>query len=257
MPEPFEPLREALLRAGAAPSHVRRYLRELSEHLCDLTEAEINAGRSAAEAQAAARARLGGDEALAEAMLAEPSLRSWTGRAPWATLVIGPILMLVLAWFLACLGLILMFTWLRHANGLFQPPTWSRLMWAPQGPAVRIGVAVLDLVQVGGPLLIASWAAWLSARQRSRLVWPLLGCAAVALLGDSLVWNAAWPDVDPRNPLHPTSWSISLGIRGTSHVRGVSFSFADWSHGLPLVALSLAIATAVYWMTRSRTPAAV
>jgi len=228
MLEPFESLREALLRAGVAPAHVRRYVRELSEHFSDLAGEELKAGRSLAEARAAARARLGADEALAGAMLAEPSLRSWTGRAPWATLVLGPILLLALAWTLAGLGILLLFG-LPDANGLYQPPAWL-------APA---GTALLDLFQVGGPLLIGSGVALLSARQRSRLIWPLLGCVAVAFLGASLHWHAQWPVAGSPER------SFSMGFMGF-----------QWSHSLALGSFSLTVVGAVYWMARRRTLAA-
>jgi hypothetical protein len=45
----FDELRERLLRAGVAPRHVRRYLRELSEHLADLRAEEERAGKSTSE----------------------------------------------------------------------------------------------------------------------------------------------------------------------------------------------------------------
>src|SRR5262249_3347313 len=144
---------------------------------------EREAGRGADEARAAARARLGADEALAEAMLAEPALRSWTGRAPWATLVVGPMMLLMMGWVLACLGVALLLTWLPHRLGLFHPPAGL----------TSAAAALLDLAEVGGPLLIVSWVAQLGARQRSPLIWPLLGCVAVALFGASLLWDARWP----------------------------------------------------------------
>jgi hypothetical protein len=59
MPKPLRELRERLLRAGIAPRHVWRYLRELTEHLADLRTEEIAAGHSPAEAENAALARLG------------------------------------------------------------------------------------------------------------------------------------------------------------------------------------------------------
>lgn len=248
MPEPFEPLRETLLRGGVAPVHVRRYLRELSEHLSDLADEEREAGRGPEEAQAAACARLGADEALAGAMLAEPSLRSWTGRAPWATLVVGPFLPLILAWILAALGIVLIVVGSpRGASGHPLPPAWLP----------PFGAALLDLVQVGGPLLIVSWVALLGARQRSRPIWPLLGCLAVALIGATLVWSAHWPAANPRDPLRPVGWSLSMGFRGAHDpfLRDATFSFTGWSQGLPLIALSLAVAAAVYWTTRRRRPA--
>lgn len=69
MAKPFNELRERLLRAGVAPRHVRRYLRELSDHLADLTAEEVSAGRSGTNADSAALARLGGTDELAKAMI--------------------------------------------------------------------------------------------------------------------------------------------------------------------------------------------
>jgi hypothetical protein len=252
MPEPFEPLRETLLRAGVAPAHVRRYVRELCDHFSDLVSEELEAGRSPDEASAVARARLGRDDALAEAMLVQPSLRSWTGRAPWATLVVGPFLLLIAAWILACFGIVFLVGWPADPNNLGPRPVWLPPEWLPRTWQAPIGTALLDLVQVGGPLLIASWVALLAAGQRSRLIWPLLGCVVVALLGATLVWDAHWPAVDPRDPLGRISFSISMGFRGVprAFLRGAAFNLADWSQGLPLVALSLAVSAAVYWTAR-------
>jgi hypothetical protein len=247
MPEPFEPLRETLLRAGAAPVHVRRYLRELSEHLCDLTEAEINAGRSPAEATAAARARLGGDEALADAMLAQPSLRSWTGRAPLATLVIAPVLLLVLAWFVPALLVVLVMWPARALRPVPLPPVWLP----------PVDEALFNLAQFGGPLLIACGVALLAARQRSRVIWPFLGCVAIAFLGDSLFWAAHWPTATSHDP-RSRDLSLSMGFRGLDRFdHHDHFNLAVWSQSLPLVAFSLAVAGAVYWMARRRPLAVV
>jgi hypothetical protein len=248
MREPFESLRETLLRAGVAPGHVRRCVRELSEHFCDLVGEGLKSGENLAEARIAARARLGDDETLADAVLAQPSLRSWTGRAPWATLVLGPILLLGLVWVPPLLACILLSGAPFHLSGTPLPPGWR----SPQPSAWLRPVTetLLYLAQFGGPLLIASWVALLGARQRSRLLWPLLGCAVVALLGASLVWKAYWPAVDPRDSLGRISFSLSLGLRGRPGLRGVSVS--DWSHGLPLVAFNLAVAAAVYWVARGR-----
>ena len=55
MPEPFEPMGETLLRGGVAPVHVRRYRRELSDHLGDLVVEALTTGHSPAEAKAGAR----------------------------------------------------------------------------------------------------------------------------------------------------------------------------------------------------------
>jgi hypothetical protein len=127
-------------------------------------------------------------------------------------------------------------------------------VWLPHSWVAAIGTALLAMAQVGGPLLIAAGIALLGARQRSPLVWPLLGCLAVALLGASLVWAVQWPAVDPRDPLGRVSSAVIVGLRGAGSplLRGGAFSLADWSRGLPLVALNLAVAGAVYRMARGR-----
>lgn len=58
----FEELRERLLRAGIAPSHVHRYLRELRDHYDDLYRAECARGLQPSAAAQTARTRLGSDE---------------------------------------------------------------------------------------------------------------------------------------------------------------------------------------------------
>ena len=58
--EAFANLEDRLLRGGIAPRHVKRYLRELSEHLADLTAAQRDAGFDAEDAAARTRAALGG-----------------------------------------------------------------------------------------------------------------------------------------------------------------------------------------------------
>ncbi|MGZ3275076.1 MAG: hypothetical protein ACXU82_17105 [Caulobacteraceae bacterium] len=223
MPGPFEPLRETLLRSGVAPLHVRRYVSELSDHFSDIVDEELKTGRSLGQARASARARLGSDAALADAMLAEPSLRSWTGRAPWATLVVGPAVLLSLAWLVPLLCIALEVGWVPGADSRPLAPEWL--------PA--IGSAVLDLVQVAGPLLIGSGVALLAARQRSRPIWPLLGCVLVAFIGAGLVWKAIWP---------------VAGVRQG----GLAVCF-HWSHSLSVGSVSLAVAAGAYWMARRRT----
>ena len=57
--QPFETVREQLLKAGIAASHVNRYIVELREHLADLTAKERADG--APDATAKARTLMGGD----------------------------------------------------------------------------------------------------------------------------------------------------------------------------------------------------
>src|SRR5215470_20178193 len=99
MPKPFDELRERLLRAGVAPRHVRRYLAELADHLADLTNEELHAGRGRADADSAALVRLGTMEELAQAMISRRDCQSWCARAPWAMFSLAPLFSLAAAYF--------------------------------------------------------------------------------------------------------------------------------------------------------------
>src|SRR5437764_12268683 len=88
----FEALGETLLRAGIGPGRVRRYLRELDDHLAELTARECAAGYGPAEAAARARSLLGSDEELAQSWLSNPRLKSFTARAPWLVFGLTPLL---------------------------------------------------------------------------------------------------------------------------------------------------------------------
>ena len=90
MPKPFNELRERLLWAGVAPRHVKRYLKELTDHLTDLRAEEERAGRTRQDAEAAALARLGSVDDLTNAMIRRRQFQSWSVRAPWATFGILP-----------------------------------------------------------------------------------------------------------------------------------------------------------------------
>src|ERR1700690_1731606 len=103
MPKSFSGLRERLLRAGVAPRHVRRYLAELADHLADLIEEEKRSGRSNADTESAAFARLGGMDALCDAMTERRQLKSWCARVPWAMFILAPTVALAGAYLAACL----------------------------------------------------------------------------------------------------------------------------------------------------------
>src|SRR5215475_10676972 len=87
---PFETLAESLLKGGIAPRHVRRYVRELDEHLDDLTAEQRANGYDGEDAALRARARLGEDAELAQAMLDQPGMKSWPARLPWLVFLLLP-----------------------------------------------------------------------------------------------------------------------------------------------------------------------
>lgn len=226
-------LRERLLRAGVAPRHVRRYLAELREHWADLTAEEERAGRNPDEAAALALARLGQVDDLVRTMIERPELRSWTARAPWAVLGVCPVLALVAGW-----GMALLILW----SG------WTWFLGGSPTPFVPIHGFAIAYFGVGRMLyytapLLAGWGMiMLAARQRVRVVWPvILGALVVALLG-------ATGAVDVRPPAVPGDTG-DVGIRFFPP----SSQFAD-AAGHALLLFLLVVLPYLVWRWRSPSP---
>jgi len=175
MPAPFDALEDLLLRGGIAPRHVKRYLRELSEHLADLTAAQAEAGFDAGDAAARARAALGPDQELADAMLKQRDFRSISARFPWAVFGILPALAAIVGVGLPVLLIFLAAEAGKHLFGLqrgFVEPHWLQLaMTAPLEAGNLLAMPLTALL-----LTIIAW------RQRLSPFWLLLALAVMAPL---------------------------------------------------------------------------
>ena len=181
MPQPrFDRLSERLLHAGIAPRHVRRYVRELRDHFDDLVREEKEGGATRELAETRALSRLGNEDALADAMLSRPELRSFMSRFPWAVFGIGPIVMLALS----MVGALYLEIWLlNQPSGVF-----TYLTGQPPGPvtarlATRVYTVYNTLAVYVAPLLFAWAFYWLGARQRMRPAWIVTGVAIICVLG--------------------------------------------------------------------------
>jgi hypothetical protein len=155
MSAPFEVLEDKLLRGGIAPRHVKRYLRELGEHLSDIAQAQAATGHDAPIAAACARAALGSDADLADAMLKQHDFRSISARFPWLVFGVLPVLALSLAVPLHMLVLIVLDTF--------------------GAPALFAGNFILVPA-------IALLFVFIARRQRTSLVWPILSTAIILIL---------------------------------------------------------------------------
>jgi len=161
---PFDNLRETLLKGGIAPRHVRRYIAELCEHQEDLAAQQREAGHDEEDALIRARARLGSDEELAVAMLEQKQLRSWTARAPWAVFLLLPPFAAIAIGMVFVGTLVLIGKYYDFLEKDAPPPQWFQIL------AIDV-VAAANLVIM--PLAAALFVA-MAARQRLKLVWPLV-----------------------------------------------------------------------------------
>jgi hypothetical protein len=163
----FEALRERLLKGGIAPRHIRRYLRELEEHYADLYAAQREAGLNEADAAMVARAQLGEDENLANAMLEQRDFRALSARFPWAVFPLAPPLVAAIGFAVPVLLLAVLSRLYRFWTGTaeFVAPGWYRLL-----AEALIGFANFAPMPLAMLLL-----AILVRRQRLSLLWLLPG----------------------------------------------------------------------------------
>jgi hypothetical protein len=170
MPIEYVRLRERLLRAGVAPRHVHRYVRELRDHYDDLVQAEIARGSERGAAEATASARLGSEDDLARSVLARPELRSIASRFPALAFGAGP----AIAW----LSLLI-------ATGVLIRTAGDRVSDALglRDAAVFAAAHAVCIFHVRiAPLLLSAAMVIVSARQRATLSWPIAGTVVLCVL---------------------------------------------------------------------------
>jgi hypothetical protein len=228
MAKPFHELRERLLRAGIAPRHVRRYLSELADHWADLRAEEERAGRSRADAEAAALLRLGGVDDLAKAMIEQRQFQSWCIRAPWAMFGLAPIFVLAGSYFVALL--ILWSGWKIFLPGA-DTPFGARVYGI-----ANFYFGVGRLIYYCAPILIGWGIGIIAARQRVKAVWPTVGLVLIAWIGGSAQVHAS------RTAVPGGFGHISMGFAHGASMPGV---FHGLSHAL--VILSLTVLPYLIW----------
>ena len=224
MPQPFENLQERLLRAGIAPRHVRRYVRELEDHFGDLIALQNERGYDEPDASLRARALLGDDAELTDAMLATGRFRSLTARAPWLVFGILP----PLGVFVLLLGVGLGMAALASP---WHTPHMPLPSWCAPVAATICSVANYAI----GPLtvLLVLVTAW---RQRSSGRWPWLGVVAAALFGVVTTLSVTMP-----YGLHKGAVSVGMGIAFPAILQTARFVLA---------AVTIAGASLFFWQRR-------
>jgi len=235
----FDRLSERLLFGGIAPRHVRRYVRELSDHFDDLMREEKANGATRELAETRALSRLGSEEDLAQAMLSRPGLKSVTARFPWAVFGLGPLALLALS----VLGAVYLEIWLLdHTGPVFRLFHIMGPSLASARTATKLYTIYNSLIVFGGPLLFAWLFYWIGSRQRMSANWIMLGVALVSVLGG--FQNLIFYDT---------------GCAGCGHLLIQSAfipPFPHFAEGLARAAMNLAIAGGAWWLlVRRKTPA--
>ena len=235
MAQPFNELRERLLRAGVAPRHVRRFLTELADHLVDLTAEEERAGNSREDAESAALGRLGAMDDLARAMIEKRQFQSWCVRAPWAMFGLAPLFLLAGAYFVACLYL-----WCGWKIFLPGADTPFGSLAAPIYSFANIYFQAGKSYYFSAPILVGWTVGLVAARQRLTVVWPTVGLALIAWMGATAQIHASRTAI-PRGLGHVSMNFFTLGPSGQSISDSLLYA---------LVLFTLAVLPYLIWRLR-------
>jgi hypothetical protein len=183
----LESVRAQLLRAGISPRHVNRYVRELCEHLADLISRERAAGLGAQEAEAKARALLGTDAQLVQAMMDRGAPRSLAAKAPWAVFGLLPLFAMVVT-------TLLLGRWSYTILFPYQQLSTSNI---PEGVRT-IGMASSFIGSfLIGPAM-AAICVLIALRQRLSSGWVWVGLAMIALVCGPFGVHVQFPTPEHR-----------------------------------------------------------
>lgn len=236
MSQPFDDVGELLLRGGIAPRHVRRYVRELRDHFDDLLREETANGTPTADAEMAARRRLGSNDVLINAMLKRTELRSITARFPALVFGAGPVLTLIGLIFFGVVfekqllsGHLALTHWLDPAaaatDSLIAPPGW-----------LKLSVEALNwAVNYAAPLIIAAAAYVVGQRQRIAPRWITLAGAIIAIVGGCHYVGIRWSTL----PHHSV---LFVGFLGPGYSR------AEIWGCILRAAANLSVLCVAYWL---------
>jgi hypothetical protein len=191
----LEKVRAQLLRAGISPRHVNRYVRELRDHLTDLIARERATGLNEQQAEEKARALLGTDAQLVQAMIDRGAPRSLAAKAPWAVFGVLPLFVLIVTALL--LG--------RWSYTLLFPYQQLSVSDIPESVrTISMASSFIGSFLIGPAL--AAICVVIALRQRLSSRWVWVGLAMIALVCGPFGAHVQFPTAES---------GASGGIRGS------------------------------------------
>jgi hypothetical protein len=189
-PPSRELLRVELEQHGLPPAYIERLLGELDDHYTDLLEERSSSMGAARKLDFEAndlRDRLGEPTQLAIFAAEQYRARSFLGRHPIVTFVLGPVPLLVVCWIVTMLGIVWTGMGLayvcEHWFGL------SEATWEPKDhlwtQAITM-VAFSWFVIVFPPLSVAVLLCRIARRNAVNWRWPIAACTLLAIVSGFL-----------------------------------------------------------------------
>jgi hypothetical protein len=189
-PPSLDALRAELEQRGLPPAYIERLLGELDDHFTDLLEERSSSMGAARKLDFEAndlQDRLGEPTQLAIFAAEQYRARSFWGRHPVVTFVLGPLPLLVMCWIATMLGI----TWIgtglayvcEHWFGL------SDANWEPKDhlwAQAIVMVAISWFAIVFPPLSVAGLLCRIARRNGVNWRWPIVACTLLAIVAGFL-----------------------------------------------------------------------
>ncbi|MGO9112275.1 MAG: HAAS signaling domain-containing protein [Thermoguttaceae bacterium] len=223
-------VRERLARQALPPSYVQRFLEELTDHLEDLKEENMEAD---------AISRLGEPEQVVEAAVTAYRRHSFLGRHPAAAFLVfgvSPVVSLVALIALVIVGLLVL------------PDGWDKPLFAGLrqfGPSASVALAYLgSLLIVVIPSIVASILyGWLARRSGISKKWILLSCTVLAVLAALPMCTAKVSAIPDENWMGLRLWYPPSIVQ--------SYNFFFWTFCRPQQLMQFLVPLAVgLWFIR-------
>ena len=173
----LEALYADLVRHGLPAGYARRNVEELADHHRDLVNNLLSEGFSADQASAEAWERLGERKQLRKRIVREFRGRSFAGRFPLCTFLLGPPAMLALAWaatFLIATPIVML---LEKCFGIVGGVPDGHFSLADRICFNAFWFTFMLLV----PGVLAAGYAWLASKTAMNSLWALLACVLIAM----------------------------------------------------------------------------
>jgi hypothetical protein len=172
----FSDIGERLLRAGVAPRHARRAVREMTDHFDDIVTELRESGWSHEDAEVEAVARLNPDALLAAA-IARPELHSWVRRWPLASCTVFP-LAVYMAFVVGSIALVV--------GGVTVFDRTFGMKLASSRELQQFASFSLTGIAWAIPVFAAGTFTSLMLARRMSVAWTVVGAALVSLIGATL-----------------------------------------------------------------------
>jgi hypothetical protein len=180
-------LQSELKRRGLPATYIARLLDELDDHFADLLEersSPMGAARKLQTEPEDLQQRLGEPTQLAVFAAEQFHARSFWGRHPWLTYLIGPLPLLAVCWIAFAIGFWLLCLGISVVGNYVLG--WTDQTFANPGDYIWLQATMIALMCWYVIVLPPLTAAWLLCRTYRRNAlnrrWPIAGCALLAIV---------------------------------------------------------------------------